>query len=225
MQKQYGLIQERIINSEEEDTGEINLEEKLKKEFHSEIAPNFGIAIVDMNDSLLAKLHPEEREEILREQRKVIQLAKAYDLPVQVFEYSQEGVTTSLLKEDITIVPRYNFSQKKEEWQDLKEYISVPNELWPTNWLENQGADAIYFMGIEEGDCLLALSRIAMRQGFTIATSNEVLAVANDEERGDCAQESCAEAKSKLLFLVDTGMFDIQNKPFLEYFAETRKNG
>ena len=86
-----------------------NSEEKLQGDL------KFAIVIVDMQELFLAKVTPGESFEMLREQKKVLQIAQEQDIPVLVFEYENNGPTIPTLKEYIEAVPRHKYFTKDED--------------------------------------------------------------------------------------------------------------
>ena len=189
----------------------------------------FGIVLVDMQEGFFERgFYPYEKSEMLREQKRVLEAAKEYDLPVLVFEMEGFGETLAPLEELIQQVPKHTtFSKYRQDGFEIYGHLQSPNpEVFPSDWLKEQGVNALYFMGINGNACVYETANSAQDlYNFTIATSNEVIATANDNaESGDCHSESCDEAKSGLVLFLQRGILHPKNEPFLDYFKRKEKD-
>ncbi len=191
-----------------------NLEGKLQDQI-------FGIILVDMQDSFLQGIHTPERIQLIREQKKVLAVAAEYDLPVLIFEMDNYGQTTKELQELVDTVPRTKtFSKNRNDGFEI--YDPLPRfdpETFPSDWLKQQGVDSVYMMGVNGNACVKETADSAMKMGFTIATSTDVIATANkNAATGSCAYESCIEARASLSDFVEKGILHNENDAFLDYF-------
>ncbi len=199
-----------------------NLEQKLQGDLH------FGIVLVDMQPRFLEHgFYPYESHEMITEQKRVLTAARDYDLPVLVFETDGYGDTIPALQDLIEQIPRTTtFGKRYDDGFEIYEsIIQHPNPgIFPQDWLQEQGVNALYFMGINGNACVTETASSAQELNFTIATSNQVIATANDNaQSGDCRSESCDEAKAGLLLFQSKGILDPENQPFLDYFKEQKR--
>ncbi|MSR86180.1 hypothetical protein EXS74_02185 [Candidatus Woesearchaeota archaeon] len=161
---------------------------------------------------------------MLQEQKKVLGVAKKYDLPVLIFETDHFGKTIPALQELIEQLPRTTtFGKHRDDGFEIYEHgMKHPNsDYFPQDWLKEQGVNALYFRGINGNACVSETASSAQEfHDFTIATSNEVIATSNDNANSrDCHSKSCDEAKGGLLLFQSKGILDTENQPFLDYFT------
>lgn len=204
----------------EQSTGS-NIEAKLQPDLH------FGIVVVDTQTEFINKINSEERLQLISQEKRVLEAAKTYNIPLLVFEMDNFGETLPTLERLVEQVPRHTtFRKYRDNGFEIYGTIQKPNaEIFPDDWLREQGVDTLYFMGMNGNACVYATANSAQDfLGFQIATSNDVIATADENSQtGNCAFDSCDEAKSGLTFFLEKGILSRDSQAFLEYFSERKK--
>ena len=200
----------------EESTGS-NTQEKLQNNY------NFGIILVDMQPSFLKHIDPQEKKQLIQRQREVLTLAKRYDIPTLVFEFDGQGETISELEQIIADIPRTKtFTKERDDGFEI--YHGPKNfepDYYPSDWLQAQGVDAVYMMGINGFACVQETADSAKDLfHLQIATSNDV--IASGTEKVSCPFESCDQGKASLSYFLQEGILDKTNYPFIKYLKDNK---
>ena len=145
----------------------VNLEKRL------EIEPKRfdTVLLIDMQESFLKNINPQERGVIIAAQMNVLGHCASHDIPLIALEYRLNGSTILTLKQQIRRIPRHKYIIKND---DDGFYGSSCEELLKT--LEEYQSNTLYLMGINASVCVKETGIGAVRNGFKIVTSNDVIA-------------------------------------------------
>lgn len=137
------------------------------------VKTNYGIVFVDMQLGYLENINSQDQREIIRNQKKLLVVARENDIPVLVFEMESKRDTISSLKEIIDTVPRHKYFEKYRD--DGFEHYNDRADL-PENWLREQNVENIIFTGVNTDACIFANAESAVRLSFGIVTSTDLVA-------------------------------------------------
>lgn len=137
---------------------------------------DFGVVIpilIDMQQKFVNCLR-EGGHEILIRQLNVIRFCAKYDIPLVVLRFKGMGVTLPDLQKEIKKIPR------------TRDFVKINQSGFGNKGLLKQlkkwGANTLLLMGIYEDDCVKQTARDAIKNGFKIATSPQLISGPIDHE-------------------------------------------
>jgi len=127
-----------------------------------------AVLLIDMQDSFLGGIRPEEREREIPYQLEVLEHCRQNGVPVIVLEYEKHGPTTKALKD-------------KVESLKVKDYIvKSQNDGFVDTCLEEKlkgyGAETVLLMGVNASACVISTAEGALNAGFKIMASKDLMA-------------------------------------------------
>lgn len=141
-------------------------------ELQEEVTPvskeSLAVVLVDMQPYFTAHLLGEVMQKTVREQERIIRACVAEDMPLIVLEYEGCGKTIESLEEEIRKVPRVTVINKG--WDDGFRGTNLDAVLTCL------GATSLLFMGINGNACVFGTARSAVRLGYKIFTSENLIA-------------------------------------------------
>ncbi|MFA5887470.1 MAG: isochorismatase family cysteine hydrolase [Candidatus Nanoarchaeia archaeon] len=128
---------------------------------------NNAVLVIDMQESFLNELDPEEKEEEIPYQIEVLNAAKRNNIPIFVIEYEGMGST---IDELMNVISTSDY-----------EIVTKPgnNGFRRTNLdelLKEKGIHSLTLMGVFASACVYATAGGALQSGYEILTSTEVIA-------------------------------------------------
>ncbi len=155
--------------------------------------PRFGVLLIDMQDFFLEELSDSDRRRIIESQGEVLEHCAAKDIPVAVVEYEWHRYnadrTIPKLRKRVLEVPRHRYLRKDSD--DCFLYTRLDETL--REW----GVRHSFLMGVNASACVMVTGRSALRHGFKIATSSDVIA----------DQASCKYTESSIEWYRKNGLF------------------
>lgn len=131
-------------------------------------ADRLAVLVIDMQDFWLSDIDKEELETELPYQAEVLDYCQSRNIPVFVIEYRDCGPTTDYLKKKVDQLPRKNYviksSQSAFENTDLEKR------------LKEAKIDTLILMGVYASACVKGTAKSALKSGFMIATSKDLIA-------------------------------------------------
>lgn len=134
---------------------------------------NIATLLIDMQLPFIGELRSGSLDRILPYQLDTLAYCAEHDIPVVVIEYIGEGSTHRELRDVLRMVPR-RFRVRKR-----------CNDGFSTMMLERAlnrwRIDTLFLMGINAAYCVKATASTALKRGFKIATSADVIAGARED--------------------------------------------
>lgn len=146
----------------------------------------FGVLIVDMQYSFLKNIKPNERDSLIQHQKELLDLCSYKNYPVAVLKFARSGEIISELDEVIKKVPRHRTFIKY--WDDG--FCENP-DLGDT--LKKSNIETLCITGVNADCCVLQTIVGAMRNGFKVTTSRELMAT----QYGQTGMETAEDLLSK----------------------------
>ncbi len=142
---------------------------------------NLAVLLIDMQKKFVRNLREKEAERIIPNQIHIIQLCKKENIPFFVLELDKDdyGETISELKEEISQLEQgmVTFIQKTSN----SGFKNTDLEIL----LKNREIKKIFFMGINADYCVHATASDALKKGFEIVTSNDVISGQDHHSRNN----------------------------------------
>lgn len=151
-----------------------------------------AVLLIDMHDSFLKEVAEEEREREIPYQLDVLNYCKDNNIPVIVLEYELYGETVPVLKKKVDSLPVKEYITKSYDdgffklKPNIKPFQSYgrPTKLHDDDFLKTEledklrayGVDSILLMGINASGCVLKTAKSAVKLGFKIITSKDLIA-------------------------------------------------
>ncbi|NTU99339.1 cysteine hydrolase [Candidatus Falkowbacteria bacterium] len=137
---------------------------------------SIAVVLIDMQDEYVCKLRNGESKRIIPNQVTVLKYCNKMNIPVIVLEYRGCGNTlTGLMKE----------ARKNRKFKlFIKDYNSGFRMPELNEYLQELGVKKIFFMGINADWCVKDTAEDALKYGYEIMTSNEVIS-GQDHHRRD----------------------------------------
>lgn len=127
-----------------------------------------ALIVVDMQDFFLEKIPTEKRKTLINDQASVINYAAKNKLPVIVLEYKGRGRTIGALRSRLKFVPDLHVIVKENNGGFTKTILD--------DTLRNLGTKEILLMGVTASGCVQDTAIGALRRGYKIITSRELIA-------------------------------------------------
>jgi len=149
---------------------------------------SLAVLLIDMQDGFLDSL---EKKLLVPNQIQVLKFCKEKEIPVMVFEYKRFGRTTSSLVMELKNIPRKNvywFEKTDNDAFSVSDFYFL---------LKRKKITKLLLMGINAAFCVFDTAKTAIRVGFTIMTSEDLIAGYKDEDgrfRAVCQDFSWFEA-------------------------------
>ena len=131
---------------------------------------DFGVVIpvlIDMQEKFINCLREGGGHEILIHQVDVICFCAKYDIPLVVLRFNGMGPTLPDLQKEIKKIPRTRDFVKKNQ--------SGFGNIRLGKQLKKWGANTLLLMGIYEDNCVKQTAKDAIKKGFKIATSPQLI--------------------------------------------------
>lgn len=130
---------------------------------------NFAVILVDMQKRFIENLRHGEANRIIPKQLAVLKYCLSANTPIIVLEFKafEYGATIEILLEEAKKNP--NFYLISKYWHSGFEETDLDN------YLKLIGAKNFFLMGINADFCVRSTARDAIRIGYKIITSNEVI--------------------------------------------------
>lgn len=151
-----------------------------------------AVLLIDMHDSFLKEVAEEEKEKEIPYQLDVLDYCKDNNIPVIVLEYELYGETIRVLKKKVDSLPVKEYITKSYDdgffklKPNIKPFQSYgrPTKLHDDDFLKTEledklrayGVDSILLMGINASGCVLKTAESAVKLGFKIITSKDLIA-------------------------------------------------
>lgn len=155
-----------------------------------------AVLLIDMQDSFLKEVAEEEKRREIPYQLDVLDYCKDNNIPVIVLEYELYGETVPVLKKKVDSLPVKEYITKSYDdgFFELKttkrshtygRIIKLLDEkLLDDDFLKTEvedklrayGIDSILLMGINASGCVLRTAESAVKLGFKIITSKDLIA-------------------------------------------------
>ena len=128
------------------------------------------VVLIGMQDRFIAKLKPGEADRIILNQLAILKLCRQLDIPVVVSEIKKEihGATAEVLINEAKKNTRFLL-------MDCEHNDSFSGTKLDS-YLKNFDAEAIFLMGIHDYACIKYTAETAIKKGYKIMTSDEVIA-------------------------------------------------
>lgn len=145
----------------------INSENYLRK--------NDGLVVIliDMQQEFINEFKHGEEKRIIPKQISVIRQCARFGIPVVVLEYRNCGHTIAALADELKNVA------------NVKTIVKRQNDGFKNTALEyklrDMNAKQLFFMGINSQYCVKETAESAIKLGFTVVTSNDVITGPNDD--------------------------------------------
>lgn len=131
-------------------------------------ADGLAVLVIDMQDFWLSDVDKKELETELPYQAEVLDYCKSNNIPVFVIEYRDCGPTTDYLKKKIDLLPKKDYVTKSS--QSAFENTDLEKKL------KTAGVDTLILMGVYSSNCVKGTAKSALKSGFIIATSKDLIA-------------------------------------------------
>lgn len=131
-------------------------------------ARSLAVLVIDMQDPFLKEVDEKELKAELPYQAEVLNYCKGNNIPVFVIEYKDCGQTTGYLKEKIDSLPKKIYVTKSS--RDAFEGTDLEKKLKETK------AETVILMGVYASACVQDTAEGALKSGFKIATSKDLIA-------------------------------------------------
>ncbi|MDP2907601.1 MAG: isochorismatase family protein [Nanoarchaeota archaeon] len=129
---------------------------------------NLAVLLIDMQDYFLKEVSEEEKKSEIPYQLEVLNYCKDNNIPVFVLEYLQCGETTRILKEKVDSLPVKEYVTKGYNDSFLKTDLEAK--------LKSYGIESMLLMGVNASGCVKDTAEGAIRAGFKIMTSKDLIA-------------------------------------------------
>src|SRR3989344_1353907 len=128
-----------------------------------------GVVLIDMQDSFLREIDPEEKDREIPNMLQVLEAADINCVPVIVLEYAGHGPTVGILKDklDSLNTPVAYITKKTDDGFYQTEMSETLRAL---------DIDELVLMGIYASACVLSTGQGALEHGFRISTSRDLIA-------------------------------------------------
>ncbi len=137
-----------------------------------------AVLLVDMQTDFVRLLRKGSLNKLLPNQIAVIRQCAAFDIPVVVLEYEKCGITIPKLMREVKKVPRFVSVTKKLDSGFSKKELSVQLMRWKCRKLLLTGINAEF--------CVLSTATDALRSGYSIVTSPQLIAGRPQHAKDDC---------------------------------------
>ncbi|MBU0470736.1 MAG: cysteine hydrolase [Nanoarchaeota archaeon] len=169
----YGCTSQAVLNqSAEKYPSQLSLEPLSGQ--GSETLENNGleskvaVILIDMQDFFLTEIAEKELAEEIPYQIEVLEYSHKNKLPVFVLEYNYFGDTTKILKEKLDTLEDVKYIVKTND--DGFEDTSLTKEL------KDKNVETVLLMGVKATACVLSTAQSALKNGFEIMTSKQLIA-------------------------------------------------
>lgn len=127
-----------------------------------------AVVIVDMQESFVSRVWEDEKESVIGHQVMLIRACAERDIPVVILEYTGDGETIRVLMTEIEKVPT---TRKVVKYSNCGFYLTNLNTI-----LVELGVRILVFTGINASFCVASTANSALRLGYKIATSEDLIA-------------------------------------------------
>lgn len=127
-----------------------------------------AILLIDMHSFYLEDIEEKEKEREIPYQIDVLKFAQRDDIPVFVLEYAGKGPTIPILKNEADKAPRVKYIAKPGD--DGFEDTGLAEQL------RDYGVENLLLMGINASACVKFTAESALKNGFNILTSKQLIA-------------------------------------------------
>jgi nicotinamidase-related amidase len=134
-----------------------------------------AVLIIDMQDFFLAKFQPERKERLILNQLKVVDICITRNIPIIVIEFKDRGETIASLSNSLKSV--------STTFVITKEFNSGFRGTNLDEILRQRQVEEIVLMGINASGCVQDTAISALKRGFKIVTSAEVIASATERDK------------------------------------------
>lgn len=138
-------------------------------------ADSLAVLVIDMQDCWLKDVDEDELEIELPYQADVLDYCKNNNIPVFVIEYKNCGPTTYHLKKKIDLLHERDYITK--EGRNAFEDTDLEERL------KSASVKTVILMGVYASACVEDTARGALRAGFKIATSKDLIADGKNDTR------------------------------------------
>ncbi len=129
---------------------------------------NLAVLLIDMQDYFLEDISSEEKAREIPYQLDVLDYCKEKSIPVFVLEYKDSGPTIKVLKDKVDSLEKKTYITKSHD-----------NGFIGTNLaeqLKEYSIDTLLLMGVNATACVVDTAYGALKEGFNIMTSKELIA-------------------------------------------------
>lgn len=126
-----------------------------------------AVLLIDMQDHFI---NTEEKKNLVPNHISVIRFCAEKNIPVVVLEFSNRGQTTKALREEVNKLPKENVCWLKKYYNDAFCCTKLHKEL------QSKGIRTLLLMGINAGYCIYSTGRSAIKHGYKIVTSGDLIA-------------------------------------------------
>jgi nicotinamidase-related amidase len=147
----------------------------LNKEGRVTAMPDFdAVILIDMQDNFVYGLRKGELERITPNQLLILKKCNLMNIPIFVLEFANKGETIEVLLTEIKKSKNYTFITKYSDSgfssTQLHEKLKALN------------IKRIFLMGINATYCVMDTARDAIKEGYEIITSNDVISGAGHHD-------------------------------------------
>ncbi len=144
------------------------VQQQAVEQIESVSSKNLAVLLIDMQDYFLKEVSEEEKKSEIPYQLEVLNYCKNNNIPVFVLEYLQCGETTRILKEKVDSLPVKEYVTKGYNDGFLKTDLEAK--------LRSYGIESMLLMGVNASGCVRDTAEGAIRAGFKIMTSKDLIA-------------------------------------------------
>ena len=164
---------------------------------------NIAVVLIDMQDFFLKNLSEPAREDLIRNQSKVLDLCSQNSIPVITLEYNaggtSRGETTQKLREKIIGTSIATI---------LKDSNSGFTDTKLDEILKSSDTKEIVLMGVNANGCVQDTAMGALRRGYKVTTCKRVIANSSSDVHGLSMQNEKWFAENTTLFAETEDLID-----------------
>jgi nicotinamidase-related amidase len=128
---------------------------------------NLAVLIIDMQEYFIDS---NEKEELVPNQIAVLQFCQKNHVPVAVIEYMHFGATIADLQSELEKISKEKVRFFTKDQDDAFSSKKLHK------WLKENNVDTLILMGVKACACVFATAEHAIKNGYHIATSDDIIA-------------------------------------------------
>ncbi len=133
---------------------------------------DLAVVLVDMQPEFTDNLQEDVFDSIISAQLEIVESCTKFDVPVIVLEFKGCSCTVPELSKPLRSVPRLSVIEKKDDDGFTNRLLS--------RTLCSYGSKRILLTGINASVCVLKTAKSALRLGFSVHTSEDLIADESD---------------------------------------------
>lgn len=137
------------------------------QEYKKSLSPNTAVLLIDMQETFVKNMRIGRAPLIIERQIQILRHCAQVDIPVAVLEFSLKGRTISVLRKTLHTVPRVRVFKKRTDSGFENKNLKKQLEDWQVQNL--------ILMGINAQFCVKATAQDALKNGFAISTSPDLI--------------------------------------------------